>query len=112
MTPSRSLALLLPLLLLAGCNKSDENDKRSASGEVLRGTISDAMLPLDKLQSKPPLLAPTARATTPEGVEDEASGAADATEASSGVPEGDATPAATPATATPSPVRGGASPQG
>jgi hypothetical protein len=102
----------LPLVLLAGCDKPAENDERSASGEVLQGTISDAMLPLDKLKSKPPLLAPTARAKPAEDAEDEANGDVDAAEATSAQPEGEATPAATAPTATPSPVRGGSSPQG
>lgn len=93
MTHSRSLSLLLPILLLAGCDKSAENDKRSASGEVLRGTASDAMLPLDKLQSKAPLLAPTARAKTADDAADEASGETDAAETTSGAAEDTATPA-------------------
>ena len=42
---TRSLALLIPLALLTACNKTAKNDERSASGEVLRGTISDEMLP-------------------------------------------------------------------
>ena len=109
---TRCLALLLPLALLAGCNKSSKNDERSASGQVLQGTISDDMLPLDKLKSEPPLLAPNEQAKTPEGVEDAASGEPDAEDAMSAQPEGEATPAATATTATPSPVRGGGSPQG
>ncbi|MGN6498778.1 MAG: hypothetical protein ACTHKM_01360, partial [Tsuneonella sp.] len=32
------------------------DDKRSAEGQVLGGTISDAMLPLDTVTSQPPLL--------------------------------------------------------
>lgn len=89
----RSLALLLPLLLLAGCNKSAKNDQRSASGEVLQGTTSDAMLPLDKLKSQGPMLAPSERKTTPEGVDDESSGLDDVTSESSAAPA-DATSAA------------------
>jgi hypothetical protein len=97
---TRFLALLLPLVLLAGCNKPSKNDERSASGEVLQGTISDDMLPLDKLKSEPPLLAPSARAKTPEGVEDAASGEPDAADATSAEPGEPATPAPT-ASATP-----------
>ena len=53
------LPLLLPLLLLAGCGgDSTSDDGRSASGEVLEGTISDAMLPLATATSQPPLLPP------------------------------------------------------
>ncbi len=91
---TRSFVLVLPLALLAACDKPAQNDERSASGEVLQGTISDAMLPLDKLKSQPPLLAPSKQGATPEGVEDEASGADDAATESSDQPEaGAATPA-------------------
>ena len=108
---TRSFALLFPLVLLTACNKTARNDERSASGEVLQGTISDAMLPLDKLKSEPPLLAPSKAGTTPEGVEDEASGETDATEATS-PDSGDAAPTTPTPSATSSPTRGGGSPQG
>jgi hypothetical protein len=78
------LALLPALALLTGCDKPASNDARSASGEVLQGTISDEMLPLDKLKSQPPLLAPSKAKSTPEGVEDEASGVDEATSEDSG----------------------------
>lgn len=101
LTVTRLLALLLPLALLAGCHKSAQNDQRSASGEVLQGTVSDAMLPLDKLKSEPPLLAPSNAGTTPEGVKDKQSGAAGAadvtTSESSAEPAEAATAAPTPA---------------
>ena len=110
MTLPRSLILLLPLVLLAGCNnKSERNDQRSASGEVLQGTTSDAMLPLDKLKSQGPMLAPSEHKSTPEGVADEASGVSDAGSETSAAPEEDATPAPSPSS---SPARGGGSPQG
>lgn len=91
---ARSLCLLLPLALLAGCDKGARNDERSASGEVLQGTISDAMLPLDKIKTPPPLLAPSEQATTPKGAADAASGDAEATDATSG--EADEAPATAP----------------
>lgn len=59
MALSRSIAaMLFPLALLAACGDeaAQEGDDRSASGEVLEGTISDEMLPLDQLTSEPPLL--------------------------------------------------------
>lgn len=98
---TRSLALLIPLALLTACNKTAKNDERSASGEVLRGTISDEMLPVDKLKSEPPLLAPSERAKTPEGVEDEASGEPDATTETSAAADAAAAPPAPTASATP-----------
>lgn len=96
LTLSRSLALLIPLALLGACHKAPENDRRSASGQVLQGTISDDMLPLDKLKSQPPLLAPSKEKSTPEGVADQRSGTADATSASSGEPDAAASPSASP----------------
>lgn len=65
---TRFLAPLVPLALLAACggDSADEGDGRSATGEVLEGTISDDMLPLDQLQSEPPLLEPE-RAARPAG---------------------------------------------
>ena len=53
--------LLLPLALLAACgdgSTSGEDGGRSATGEVLEGTISDGMLPLATITSQPPLLPP------------------------------------------------------
>lgn len=52
---NRRLLLILPLALLTACGDSPEQDSRTASGEVLEGTISDAMLPLDTVQSQAPL---------------------------------------------------------
>ena len=52
-------AALIPLALLAGCGdepvaEPTDNDGRSAEGEVIGGTISDAMLPLDTVRSQAP----------------------------------------------------------
>lgn len=77
--------LLLPLataVLLAACqaeSSDDEDDGRAASGEVLEGTISDAMLPLDTVRSQPPLAEPRAAASA--RASDEAEDAAEGEEA-------------------------------
>ncbi|MCB2066335.1 MAG: hypothetical protein KDE15_06810 [Erythrobacter sp.] len=72
----RPLPLLAaPLLLLVACSDEDaalsEDDGREASGEVLEGSISDAMLPLEEVQSQAPLAepeaAPSGGATTAAG---------------------------------------------
>ena len=94
------LALLLPLVLLAGCGKESKNDARSASGEVLQGTISDAMLPVDKLKSQPPLLAPDETARPAQEAEDDTADEVQAVDATSAEPAEVATPAPT---ATPPP---------
>jgi len=61
MSISRTIAIAAPLLLaISACNDDPavdvENDGREASGEVLEGTISDAMLPLDQVRSQAPLV--------------------------------------------------------
>jgi hypothetical protein len=72
---TRFLAPLVPLALLAACGDEPaaDGDGRSASGQILEGTISDDMLPLDKVQSEPPLLAPE-KAPRREGAAGESSG--------------------------------------
>ncbi len=85
-----TLTLAAPLLLLAACNDepavSTEDDGREASGEVLEGTISDAMLPVGEVRSQAPQRAPDPVAP--------ASGGGDAAAAEDGEPaEGAADPA-------------------
>lgn len=60
MTDKRLLIALAPLVLLTACGGEPADDGRAASGEVLEGTISDAMLPLDTVRSQPPLEDPEA----------------------------------------------------
>lgn len=74
-------AALLPLALLAGCGEEPpvvepgDNDGRSAEGEVIGGTISDAMLPLDTVRSQAP---PAVAASAPGPSETPAGAAAPA----------------------------------
>lgn len=53
MTKSRLLATIA-LLALSACNKQTEKQVQ-AGGEILPGSASDAMLPLDTVTSQPPL---------------------------------------------------------
>lgn len=83
-------AALIPLALLAGCGEEPvaeptDNDGRAAEGEVLSGTISDAMLPLDTVRSQAPRAVaesgtasgePTDAAATPSADDDGAEPAA------------------------------------
>ena len=67
---------LLSLTLLAGCGGEQKKDKTAgtAGGEILPGSASDAMLPLDTVRSQPPL-APKAEGSGKPG--DKASDGAD-----------------------------------
>ncbi len=58
----RHLAIAATLCAaLAACgDKQKQTTEGDASGEVLEGTISDDMLPLERLQSRPPLVEPSA----------------------------------------------------
>ena len=99
MTVKRLAVVLSAVALLAACGKSaPTNDSRSASGEVLQGTISDAMLPVDQVRSEPPLEDPKAFAKAQSSAEGTAAAEGEGTEAAE-TPAGGAgeTPAAEPA---------------
>ncbi|MGB3377627.1 MAG: hypothetical protein WBH10_07270 [Allopontixanthobacter sediminis] len=61
----RHIVILAAALTLSACGNDPGSDEDgSASGEVLEGSISDAMLPLDTVQSQsPPLEVPRAEAS-------------------------------------------------
>lgn len=75
---------LLPLslaMLLAGCQKqaAEKGAAKAAGGEVLPGTVSDAMINLDGATGTPPLqpaprAKPTAKAPEAQASEEPASG--------------------------------------
>ncbi len=82
---SRLAIATIAVTLLAACGgEAPSEDSRAATGEVLEGTISDAMLPLDQVRSQPPLAAPRPTSTR--------AGDADQAEADEGA-EGAAAPA-------------------
>ena len=94
MTAKRLLIALSPLVLLAACGKNAPvDDSRSASGEVLQGTVSDAMLPLDTVKSEPPFEDPKAAREVQESAAADATESPDAAEGET--PEGEATEAPT-----------------
>ena len=52
----KRLLALACVLALAACHKDNKaDDQRTATGQVLAGTISDSMIPYESLKSKPPL---------------------------------------------------------
>src|SRR5690606_26295899 len=65
MTDKRLLLALSALALAAGCG-GEAPDEGSVEGEVLEGTISDAMLPLDRVRPEAPLEDPDALAAAQE----------------------------------------------
>ena len=93
---TRKLALIaLPLLLLGAC-KGGTRDQGAgkAEGEILAGSASDAMLPVDTVRSQAPLAPhsdPAARARD----QDPAAAASDSTTAAQGdaVPDAPTPPA-------------------
>ncbi|MFA6219119.1 MAG: hypothetical protein WC692_05005 [Erythrobacter sp.] len=99
MTCVRFVAVPLALLLAAcggaSAPASSEDDRRKARGEVLGGSISDAMIPLDTLESKsPPLrIAPTPAASGEASNDD----AAEETEATQPAEASEPAPAEVPA---------------
>jgi hypothetical protein len=67
LTVARLLPAVILAALLAACGgEPAADDGRAASGEVLEGTISDAMLPLDRVRSEAPLEDPEAFAEVQE----------------------------------------------
>ena len=98
---NRVLGLAL-VLLLAACHKADEG--RSATGQVLQGTISDNMIPLDKLTSEAPLAAPEEQGGKP-GAKPTAGPSGEPSATPSGEPS--AAASAAPETAAPGEAVGG-----
>jgi nitrous oxide reductase accessory protein NosL len=72
----RPLKILLPgAALLAACGGETPSEKtpveegRDAQGEVVGGTISDAMIPIDRLRSQSPAVRPAPRSDTAQTVD-------------------------------------------
>lgn len=90
------LTVMALAALLGGCKADatrDGSDRRGAEGEVLGGTISDEMIPLEKIQSQSPAqrpASPTADGSGEEGEEEAADGEGDSGAAP--VPQGPALP--------------------
>ena len=72
MSPSRLIAVATLAAALAACN-GETAEEGQAAGQVLEGTISDQMLPVDQVRSEAPLADPTAaRRASTGGAEDAA----------------------------------------
>ena len=95
-------AAALACLILGGCErKAAEGNK--ATGEVLEGSLSDAMIATDEVRSEPPLAPHTAKATDAKGgkAKAKAGDEADASPAPEASPPADAAPAPKPSASEP-----------
>lgn len=92
---------LAPLLALAACKGGDDTAlKDKAGGEILPGSVSDAMLPLDTVRSQPPLAPRTESAGGKSRAEADASAdAAPASETAEAAPPASTPPSLPPAAA-------------
>ncbi len=97
-----ALALILILSACGEAKVGDGKERKTAAGEVLGGSISDAMLPLDEVQSQSPPLRETA------GGSSETAGS-DSAKASDKGDDADATPSPSPS-ASSSPAAGASGP--
>lgn len=89
MKPCPTVLIFAVALGLTACKGENKGaDERTAVGEILPGSASDAMLPYDSLRSQPPLAPPTGPAGTSKGKGDGAEDAPDAV-----ATEGDSDPA-------------------
>ena len=101
------VAMIAAVLLLSACGGAKTDERDTAAGKILPGSISDAMLQTDRLQSEAPLAAPTVAAedgdAAPKGAK--RSGGADKAEADEkSAPDEAGAPATAPtAVATPAP---------
>lgn len=92
----RAALAALSLAALTACEQSAETDVpagKRAAGEVLGGTISDEMIPLDELRSQSPPM----RVVPADGADDGTGGEADAAAEAEPADDGDAEPAREPA---------------
>jgi len=74
----RLFLALAPLALAACGEEAPKDDSRSAKGEVLQGSISDEMLPVDTVRSEPPLADPEAAERAAAGASGPSAEATDA----------------------------------
>ena len=85
-------AAALACLILGGCEKKVAEGNK-ATGEVLEGTITDAMIATDEVRSEPPLAPHTAKATDGVGVKAKATAKAGDEAEVTEAPTVDASPA-------------------
>jgi hypothetical protein len=84
----RLLLVLAPAALLGACDQTTE-ETSATPGEVLEGSISDAMLPIDQVRSEPPLEDPAVFETESESGRPGAAASGDGAEGEAAAEEGE-----------------------
>lgn len=97
MTPRTGLALIA-MMALAACQQEKSNAPSVAGGQILEGSASDAMLPLDTVRSQAPLAPQAGPARATRSVEE-----ATAEESAAAAPASGAAATPEPAAAAPAP---------
>ena len=95
MTPRTGLGLIA-MLALAACQQEKSTAPSVAGGQILEGSASDAMLPLDTVRSQAPLAPQTGTARATESADEAAadeSAAAEPAQSAAATPEPAAAPA-------------------
>lgn len=91
--PAPTIAIAIALLALSGCKQEGKQAKATggtAAGEILPGSTSDAMIPVDTLRSQPPLAPHSDGAAKPRGT----AAAAEPSDTAASPPATEAPPAA------------------
>ncbi len=89
-----TLAILAAVAMLSACHSQPKAGHGEVSGQILPGSVSDAMLPYDTVKSKAPLAPKEATAGPDDGADDGAADSADtAATADSATPDASASPA-------------------
>lgn len=83
--------------VLGACHRQDKASHGEVTGQILPGSVSDAMLPYDAVKSKAPLAPAQPADTGDNGPADEADSANMAASADSTVPDAVASPGTGPA---------------
>lgn len=101
----RLTCLIALPLALAACGKDKQPDaKAEAAGEILPGSIDDAMLPLDTVRSQPPLAPRPDAAAKGAAAKDGDEDIAEASDEAAAATDSDAAPAVSIPTATSAPT--------
>ena len=93
--PQLCAAAMLVCLVVAGCDRKAE-ERSKAAGEVLEGTISDAMIAPDRVRTEPPIAPRKAQSPADKGGKAKVIAGDDSAPDQSSAPESTPMPEASP----------------